>query len=104
MIIPPSSLSESVGSFLLSFLYWLSNPEGNYMFKVNNRNTKTRLEICSKSTIKTPKCFSTGKQLRMWSVSFVLFSGGVNITQNGYWVIKCMYCYDLPKYQNQFDV
>ena len=23
-------------------------PTGNYMFKVNNRNTKTRCEICSK--------------------------------------------------------
>ena len=26
---------------------------GNYMFKVNSRNTKTRCEICSKLTIKT---------------------------------------------------
>ena len=26
---------------------------GNYMFKVNNRNTRTRCEICSKATIKT---------------------------------------------------
>ena len=30
-------------------------PAGNYMFKVNNRNTKTRCEICSKLTIKTPE-------------------------------------------------
>ena len=30
-------------------------PAGNYMFKANNRNTKTRCEICSKLTIKTPK-------------------------------------------------
>ena len=28
------------------------NPVGNYMFKVNNRNTGTRCEICSKLTIK----------------------------------------------------
>ena len=28
---------------------------GNYMFKVNKRNTRTRCEICSKSTIKTPE-------------------------------------------------
>ena len=28
-------------------------PAGNYMFKVNNRNTRTRCEICSKLTIKT---------------------------------------------------
>ena len=30
-------------------------PVGNYMFKVNNRNTRTRCEICSKLTIKTPE-------------------------------------------------
>ena len=28
-------------------------PARNYMFKVNNRNTRTRCEICSKLTIKT---------------------------------------------------
>ena len=28
--------------------------DGNYMFKVNNRNTRTSCEICSKLTIKTP--------------------------------------------------
>ena len=35
-------------------------PAGNYMFKVNNGNTRTRCEICLKTTIKTPKrrhCF-----------------------------------------------
>ena len=31
------------------------NPAGNYMFKVNNRNTQARCEICSKLTIKTPE-------------------------------------------------
>ena len=30
-------------------------PADNYMFKVNNRNTRTRYEICSKLTIMTPK-------------------------------------------------
>ena len=36
--------------------YFLSSvmPAGNYMFKVDNRNTTTRFEICSKLTIK--KC------------------------------------------------
>ena len=29
------------------------DPAGNCMFKVNNRNTKTRGEICSKLTMKT---------------------------------------------------
>ena len=30
-------------------------PVGNYMFKVNNRNTRTRCEICSKLKLKTPE-------------------------------------------------
>ena len=34
-----------------------SIPAGNYMFKVNNRNTRTRCEICSKLTIKIPGIF-----------------------------------------------
>ena len=32
-----------------------SIPVGNYMFKVNNRNTRARCKICSKLTIKTPE-------------------------------------------------
>ena len=28
-------------------------PAGNYMFKVNNRDSRTRFEICSQLTIKT---------------------------------------------------
>ena len=31
-------------------------PAGNYMFKVNTRNTRTKCEICSKLIIKTPQC------------------------------------------------
>ena len=30
-------------------------PADNYMFKVNKKNTRTRCEICSKLTIKTPE-------------------------------------------------
>ena len=30
-------------------------PADNYMFKINNRNTRTRCEICSKLTIETPE-------------------------------------------------
>ena len=30
-------------------------PVGIYLLKVNNRNTRTRCEICSKLTIKTPE-------------------------------------------------
>ena len=32
-----------------------SNPASIYLLKVNNRNTRTRCEICSKLTIKTPE-------------------------------------------------
>ena len=31
------------------------DPAGNHMFKVNNKNTRTRREKCSKLTIKTPE-------------------------------------------------
>ena len=31
------------------------NPTGNYMFKVSNKNSRARCEICSKLTIKTPE-------------------------------------------------
>ena len=31
------------------------NPAGDYMFKVNNKDTRTRCEMCSKLTMKTPE-------------------------------------------------
>ena len=38
---------------------WISEtiryPAGIYLVKINNRNTRTRCEICSKLTIKTPE-------------------------------------------------
>ena len=40
---------------ILSTITGKSNPAGNYMFKGNNRNTKTRCEISSKLAIKTPE-------------------------------------------------
>ena len=30
-------------------------PADNYMFKVNNKNTRTKCKICTKSTIKIPE-------------------------------------------------
>ena len=36
-------------------LLYSANPAGNYMVKVNNRNTRTRCEKCSKLTLKTPE-------------------------------------------------
>ena len=34
---------------------FITIPAGIYLLKVNNRNTRTRCEICSKLTIKTPE-------------------------------------------------
>ena len=38
-------------------LYWLLHlfPAGNYMLEINNRNTRTRCEVCSKLVIDTPE-------------------------------------------------
>ena len=33
----------------------INSPAGIYLLKVKNRNTRTRCEICSKLTIKTPE-------------------------------------------------
>ena len=46
------------------FLSDSAYPAGIYLFKVNNRNTRTRCEICSKLTINTP-------ELRQWRRSGV---------------------------------
>ena len=35
------------------------HPAVNYLFKVNNRNIRTRCEICSKLTITTPELVLT---------------------------------------------
>ena len=40
---------------LVESAFRLSFPVGIYLVKVNNRNTRIRCEICSKSTIKTPE-------------------------------------------------
>ena len=42
---------------------------GNYLLKVNNRNSRTRCEICSKLTTKTPE----GRQWRRSGVFIVNF-------------------------------
>ena len=50
------------------FRYHIYTPSGNYMFKVNNKNTKTRCEILLKLTIKTP-------EQRQWSNTLKKFVG-----------------------------
>ena len=61
------SKSITLYTFIVFFksvesLECILNPAGTYMFKVNNRNTRTRYEICSKLAIKTP-------QRRQWRLS-----------------------------------
>ena len=46
---------RSVDSMSDKMISSVSNPAGIYLFKVNNRNTRTRCEICSKLTIKIPE-------------------------------------------------
>ena len=45
--------NDSVINIQVMWLVWL--PASDYMFKVNNRNTRTRCEICSKFPIQTPE-------------------------------------------------
>ena len=42
-------------SMINFYVLKMARPAGNYMLKVNNRNTRTRCEICSKLIIKTPE-------------------------------------------------
>ena len=50
-----------MNSFSEQFTY-LMNPVPIFMFKVNNRNTRERCDLCSKVTIKT-------SELRQWRPS-----------------------------------
>ena len=55
-------------------------PAGNYMFKASNRSNRTRYEICSKLTTKTP-------EPRQWRRSGIFI---VNFEQvNADWVRTC---------------
>ena len=52
----------------------MPDPSGSYMFKVNNRNTRTRCEICSKLTIKlTLYCYKVNTLLLTLNLIRTLF-------------------------------
>ena len=51
----PSELINFSSPFGMWHINGIVFPVGSYMFKVNNRSTRTRYEICSKLTIKTPE-------------------------------------------------
>ena len=57
------------GHYFISKLKQVYSPAGIYLFKVNNGNTRTMFEICSKLTIKTPE----RRQLRRSGVFIVNF-------------------------------
>ena len=57
------------------------NPVGVYLLKVNNRSTRTRCEICSKLTLKTP-------ERRQWRGSGVFIVNFEHV--NADWVEKTL--------------
>ena len=62
-------------SFCFMFPFQIrSFPAGIYLLKVNNRNTRTRCEICSNLTIKTP-------EWRQWRGSGVFIVDFEHISQ-----------------------
>ena len=48
----PDQLILSIYEIFWKSFVFVDNPAGIYLFKVNNRNTKTRCRLCSKLTIK----------------------------------------------------
>ena len=48
----------------------INNPAGNYIFEVNNRNTRARCEKCSKLTLKTPEFTKHHKRNKATSKKF----------------------------------
>ena len=65
---PCESIISRNSRLALNAYFWpflVNLPAGNYMLKVNNRNTKTRCEISSRLTIKIP-------ERRQWC-RFVMF-------------------------------
>ena len=64
-------------------------PAKIYLFKVNNRNTRKRCEICSKLTIKTPSVFIV--KFEHISYLFLVFLlstlNQVNVSLEGHYVV-----------------
>ena len=52
---PPWFIKQLPNSVAESLSKNTPNPAGNHMLKFNNRNTRTRCEMCSKLTVKTPE-------------------------------------------------
>ena len=63
--------------FMLLVSFYNPSPVGDYIFKVNNRNSRSRCKICSKLTIKTPeRRLSLPSENIGKPYGFLMFSGG----------------------------
>ena len=74
-----SNNSRNVFKCTFSEFHWVFRIKvsGNYMFEVNNKNTKTKCEICSKLTIKTPE----RRQYSLASFGWVFFVNSEDISR-----------------------
>ena len=61
-----------LGNISEEFLFF-SNPAGNYMFKVNNRNIRTRCEICSNFTPCSSASIVNFEQINAGWEEFLIF-------------------------------
>ena len=65
-------------------------PAGNYMFKVNNRNTRARCEICSKLAIKIPERRQiTSSKKKVRSIFDINFSYPTQLYNNMAICVEC---------------
>ena len=80
-IFPQNWPSRKALKCLLQNMY----PAGNYMFKVNNRNTRTRREICLQLTIKIPE----RRQWRLSGIFNVNFEHIPHLVLVSLWAGKC---------------
>ena len=70
-----------------------SIPTGNYMFKVNSKNTRKKCKICSKLTLKTPEWSHQNGQTHSSKSSVVsrrIVWVWLNILMESFW---CLYCW-----------
>ena len=76
----------------------MSKPAGKYMFKVDNRNTRTRCEICSKLAVKTPE-----RRHSHFIPPSVVFRG-YKMGMASFWCLYCWLWTYLTPFSNVFIV
>ena len=83
-------------SYLKGLSGCFNNPAGNYMIKINNRNTKIRCGICSKLTLKTP-------ERRQWRRSGVFNNNFEHISHLVIVFISLTLCRQMPAGKGEID-